>query len=139
MDLITLKSFDNTIDAHILMARLKNEGIECTLQDENTVSVNPLYSQLVGGIKLKIKREDSEKALLILNQIETTPLTDEQNEVIMCQRCDSTELYADFKSIKGAGGFFSAIFSVVMRIFPFYVKNVYRCKKCECEFEKNKK
>lgn len=138
MELITIKSFNNTIDAHILMARLEDEGIECTLFDENIVSINPLYSQLVGGIKLKVKEEDCNRAIQIVNEISSTPLTDDDNNVIMCPRCDSTDLYSDFKSTKGLRSFISALISLAITVFPFYVKNVYRCKECDCEFEKPK-
>ena len=58
MGLITFKTFDNSIDAHILKIKLESEGITCFLFDEHMVSVNPLYSQLIGGIKLKINEED---------------------------------------------------------------------------------
>ena len=54
-DLKIVKIFDNPIDVHILKVRLEEEEIECFIFDENTVSINPMYSYAVGGIKLKVK------------------------------------------------------------------------------------
>lgn len=135
MNLITLKTFDDSISAHILRNRLESEGISCFIHDEHVVTMNPLYNIAVGGIKLKVKEEDLEQALAVLNSIENTPLTDQQGEIIHCPKCHSTELYSDFKSMKGATGILSAFTSFLLTVFPIYYKSVYRCKKCGCEFK----
>ena len=45
MDFVILQSFNNYMDAHLLMARLESEDIECWLQDENTVTVYPIWNK----------------------------------------------------------------------------------------------
>jgi hypothetical protein len=42
MDFVILQSFNNYMDAHLLMAKLESEDIECWLQDENTVTLYPI-------------------------------------------------------------------------------------------------
>lgn len=54
MELITLKTFDNSIEAHLMKSKLKSENIVCFLFDENIVGLNPVYNIAVGGIKLKV-------------------------------------------------------------------------------------
>lgn len=69
MALITFKTFDNPIDAHILRCKLENEGILCYLFDEHIVSINPLFNLTVGGIKLKINDYHLYQAQTILKEI----------------------------------------------------------------------
>lgn len=138
MALITFKTFDNSIDAHILKIKLESEGITCFLFDENIVSVNPLYSNLVGGIKLKINEEDLEQAKGILSELEQTPYTTEDEHVITCPKCQSTHIESGHKSMRSVGAVISAIASFLFFIFPVYRKDVYKCKDCGAEFNLKK-
>jgi DNA-directed RNA polymerase subunit RPC12/RpoP len=135
MNLITIKTLDDGISAHILKTRLEGEGIQCYIHDENIVTLNPLFNFAVGGVKLKVDEPDVEKALDILKHIEETPFTTEEEEIIKCPNCASTELYSDFKSMKDVKGIISAVTSFVFSVFPIYYKSVYRCIKCETEFK----
>jgi len=49
------------------MGRLTDEYINCHLQDEYTVTIDPLLSNAVGGIKLMVAETQAERALEILN------------------------------------------------------------------------
>lgn len=139
MGLITFKTFDNPIDAHILKIKLESEGITCFLFDENIVSVNPLYSNLVGGIKLKINEEDLVHAKNILLELEQTPYTTEDDHAITCPNCQSTHIESGYQSMRSVGAVISAIISFVLVIFPLYRKSVYKCKDCGAEFNLGKK
>ena len=135
MGLVTFKTFDNSIDAHILKIKLESEGITCFLFDENIVSVNPLYSQLIGGIKLKINEEDVIHAKNILLELEQTPYTTDDEQVIACPKCQSTRIESGHRSMKSVGAVISAIISFLLVIFPLYRKNVYKCLDCGNEFD----
>ena len=135
MDLITIKTFDNSIDAHLLKSKLESEHVNCHLFDENIVGLNPLYNITVGGIKLKIDKSDIEKTTLIINEMESSALTNDKGEVIKCTLCKSEEIYSGFKSMKGMKGVLSAFTSFIFMVFPIYFKTVYRCKKCGTEFQ----
>ncbi len=134
MELVTIKTFDNSIDSHILKSKLESEGIKCYLFDENMVSLNLLYNITVGGIKLKINENDYEKANRIIEEIDSLPHTNENNEILECPKCKSNNLISDYKSIKGLKGVLSFITSFFFMIFPFYFKRVYKCKECGTEF-----
>jgi hypothetical protein len=135
MAMITIKTCYSEIDAHILKNMLEGEGIECILFDDNIVSINPLYSNAVGGIKLKIQEEDKDKAMNILVELAEKPFLNKNNEVISCPTCQSQKLYSNFNSMNDAKGVLAAITSVLLSAFPLYTKSVYRCKECEMEFD----
>lgn len=136
MALITIKTFDNFGEAHILRAKFESEGIACYLFDENMMTLNPLYNVTIGGIKLKINDSDREEAQQIISEIEATPLTNKADAVLRCPNCQSTDLYSGFISMKGLKGILTLIISLLLFIYPFYIKRVYKCKKCNTEFKK---
>lgn len=70
MKLITLKTFDFSHKAHLLKSILESEETESYIFDENIVTANAMYSNSVGGIKLKIRKEDFEKACQALEGTE---------------------------------------------------------------------
>ena len=133
--LITLKTFDDVTEAYVLKSRLEHEGITCYLHDENTVSVNPLFSQLVGGVKLKIEEKDLGIAASIVQDINENLSTDDSDNVITCPKCNSSNLIAGFKSVKSVKGIFSAIISFLLFVYPFHYNSVFKCKECNLEFK----
>lgn len=70
MNFISLSVFDDYVSAHIVLGRLKEEYINCYLQDEYTVTIDPLLSNAIGGIKLMVAEPQVERALAILNAVE---------------------------------------------------------------------
>ena len=136
MELITVKVFDNSIEAHILKSRLESEGIDCFIFDDNMVSLNPLYNVTLGGIKLKVRAVDVEQVNTIIDQIDSLKSVDDNDQIIKCPNCDSTDLYTGYKSMKGTKGILSAIVSFLFMVFPIYYKTVYKCKVCGDEFRR---
>ena len=63
---LLLCSFDNYIPAHIAMGKLQDEYINCYLQDENSVTIDPFLSNAIGGIKLMVAEAQIERAKEIL-------------------------------------------------------------------------
>ncbi|PTM03401.1 MAG: hypothetical protein DA405_10495 [Bacteroidetes bacterium] len=53
MELVTLKTFDNLVEAHLIKSKLESDDLPCFLFDENIMALNPLYNLTVDGIKLK--------------------------------------------------------------------------------------
>jgi hypothetical protein len=70
MKFVLLCSFDNYIPAHIALGRLKEEFINCYLQDEYSVTIDPFLSNAIGGIKLMVAETQLERARDILNSLE---------------------------------------------------------------------
>lgn len=136
MALITVKTFDNSIDAHLLKSKFESEGIVCYLFDEHTVSINPLYNVTVGGIKLKINDFDLEKAQEVYAEIQGSAYTDEKGNEVKCPKCESTDLFTEYSVRKGVKGFFSSLSAFVITMIPFWSKKMYKCKNCGEEFKR---
>ena len=68
MELVTIRTFNNSIEAHLVKTRLESEGILSFLFDENMVSLNPFYNSALGGIKLKINKLDVQRVEEILSE-----------------------------------------------------------------------
>jgi hypothetical protein len=66
---LPVASYDNYIAAHIAMGRLEDENIRCWLKDENTVTIDPLLTYAVGGIKLMVSSAQISRAREILNDL----------------------------------------------------------------------
>ena len=67
MSFIAVSTYDNYIPAHIALGRLTEEYINCYLQDEHSVTIDPFLSNAIGGIKLMVAETQAERALEILN------------------------------------------------------------------------
>jgi hypothetical protein len=64
---VTVATYDMMPHAHIARGRLLTEGIECWIADEHLVQTDWLYSPAVGGIKLRVPRDDAVRARRILD------------------------------------------------------------------------
>lgn len=68
MDFVLLCAYTNYIEAHIVMGRLEQENIRCYLRDEYTVTIDPILTNAIGGIKLMVARAQAERAIQILSE-----------------------------------------------------------------------
>lgn len=138
MNLVTVKTFDNPIDAHLAKSVLAHHGIQSFLIDENMVALNPLFNVTVGGIKLRVPEIEVAKAHTLLIEMDIKPVTDENDRIVTCPQCDSPNYYQGYKSMKGAKGALSTIVSFLFLVFPLYFESVNKCKDCGYEFESPK-
>lgn len=58
---ITLHTYNDLIEAQMIQDKLKENGIESFLNDENVMGLDP-----VGGVELKVFEKDKEKAERII-------------------------------------------------------------------------
>ncbi len=125
--------FQYSSEAQIIKSRLEAEGIEVFLFDQLTVDTDPLVSNAIGGIKLKVWAEDAPRALKILQTISQYSLDDDGEEII-CPICESSkvELYTNIRDIKS---FFSFLFSFLTTALPMYSRHQYHCNNCKQNFD----
>jgi hypothetical protein len=67
-NLVTVRQFRDLPEALLAKGSLDSAGVECFLADDNMVRMDWFISNLLGGVKLKVKPEDVETANLILEQ-----------------------------------------------------------------------
>ncbi len=65
------------VDCHFIKGRLEREGVNCFIDDEHIITVHPFRAVSVGGVKLKVSRNDLSRAKEILSLIEDGFLVDE--------------------------------------------------------------
>lgn len=86
MNFVQIRSYDNYVPAHIDMGLLKEEGIESWLKDEHSVTINPVLTNAVGGIKLMVAEERAEEAIRILIREQKA-----YSKTLSCPRCGSND------------------------------------------------
>ena len=63
-------------EALFLKSVLESAGIEAMIPNEYTLSVQPLYSNMLGGAQVLVRAEDKTRAEELLQSIESQPEAD---------------------------------------------------------------
>lgn len=66
--LVTIRQFRDLHAALLAQGMLQSAGIECFIADDNMVRLDWFISNLLGGVKVRVRPEDAEAALGILEQ-----------------------------------------------------------------------
>lgn len=119
-------------EAIIFKGKLESEGIAVFMHDNNTIDSDPLISNAIGGVKLFVKQEDTERATTVLSNISAYSL-DENNKPILCPKCGENKVLY-LTSITSIKSLFSFIFGFLLNIFPFFIQYKFRCESCKHEF-----
>jgi hypothetical protein len=78
--MVTIRSFPDVMQAWLAKSGLESAGIECYLADDNMVRLDWGISIVLGGVKLRVKPEDAEAALVFLDQPVPEELGDDNPE-----------------------------------------------------------
>jgi hypothetical protein len=73
--IIIYKTFENPIEANIILTRLKDAGFSCFLSGEHTASLRPLFDASISGIQLHVFENEITEIEKFL--AEETDLTEE--------------------------------------------------------------
>jgi predicted nucleic-acid-binding Zn-ribbon protein len=129
--LVTVATFPEAIEAHIYRNRLENEGIPSVIADENVVTNQPWHSIAYGGVKLRVRAQDQERALALINEIRYGAANEQltagnENGVssLTCPVCESKRIKQ--KSITGT---WSLIKSILF-LFPVRTRKKMVCLNC---------
>ncbi|MFT3748661.1 MAG: DUF2007 domain-containing protein [Agriterribacter sp.] len=129
MDLVTIQSFDSYIDANIMLGKLEAEGIVCFLRDEYTVTVDPILSNAIGGIKLTVPESQAARAKELLATFDA-----EKRAILKCPKCGSGNVEYISNPVK-SGNWLSAIISFLFGSYAVSIKKNYHCFECGYEFD----
>lgn len=128
-----IATYQYSTEAQIIKGRLEADGIQAFLSDNLTIDTDPLVSNAIGGVKLKVFTEDALKAQHILSTINNYSIDDDGN-TISCPNCDSKNISL-FSTIKDIKSFFSFIFGMLFSVLPMYTRHKYKCENCNTEFD----
>ncbi len=137
--IVVFQTFSDPIQAKIVKGLLDSYGIECFLSDENIVTLNPLYSNAVGGVKLNVFEKDTDRISEIM-QSENIPsekgtFGEEGKSKVVCPNCRSANVsYGG--SVKRKFGYRDILVSFLLMIYPFTMRKTFHCFDCNHEFKK---
>ena len=129
----TIARFQYSSEAQIIKGRLEADGIQVFLSDNLTIDTDPLVSNAIGGVKLKVLSSQALEAQHILESIRKYSIDDDGN-TIHCPNCKSEKIEL-FSTIKDAKSLFWFLFGVLFSSLPFYTKHKYKCEDCKTEFD----
>ncbi len=124
-----VKTYLYSHQAHLDIAKLSDEGIVAVIKDDNIVSINPIFAQAVGGIKILVDEKDYEKAAEILNINYYENLKDEFQEGKIeeqrkCEKCGSINVFQK-------GSWLIGLFFLLLMFIPVTKKkSVFVCLDC---------
>ena len=128
MQPVIIRTFDNYFSASIMLSRLHADGIECYLKDEYTVTIDPILTNAVGGIKLVVKDQDEEAVKKLLAAYEA-----EYMKSACCPKCGSNSF--TFIAKPGLTNFVTAILTWLLSNYAVAQDYVYHCEECGYENE----
>ena len=129
----TIATYQYSSEAQIIKGRLEADGIPVFLSDHITIDTDPLVSNAIGGVKLKVLAKYVLRAQHILEKIGKYSLDDEGN-AIFCPNCKSEKIEL-FSTVKDIKSLFWFIFGALFSVLPFYTKHKYKCESCKFEFD----
>ena len=128
MKLIRIRSFDNYIEASMVAGMLESEGIQSFLQDEFTVTIDPILSNAIGGIKLAVFDKDLQKANEILAENDAR-----KKKAMACKKCGAEDV--QYIAVAKPGNWITAILTFIFGSYAAAPEKKYHCFTCGYEFE----
>ncbi len=129
METVVLRRFDNYFSAHIMKSRLEETGISCYLFDENSVTINPVFSNAIGNIKLVVADYDQEKAMEALNLFDAEYLANS-----LCPRCKTGNFI--MVPAKSPKNILTSLLTWMFSNYAVSADNIYQCRQCGYETQK---
>ena len=137
--IVVYETFADPINANIVKGLLNSFGIECFLSDENMVTLNLMYSQAVGGVKLNVFEKDVQQinAIFQSQNIQDDPeiASPKAGDKVFCPECNS-ENVSYGGSVNRKFGYWHLFISLLLMIYPFSMRKAYHCFNCNHEFKK---
>lgn len=129
MEYVQLRSFDNYIEANIVLNMLRHENINCYLKDENIITLDPLLSPALGGMKLMVHHAHAERAWDLMDKAEKQYLKD-----IPCPVCKAhaLKIISVTKEYKCK---LSALINMLLKGQSVEVRKMYQCSACGYDFK----
>ncbi len=123
MQLVPIKTFDNYFSANIISTRLQEDGVASFLKDEYSATINPVYNNVIGGIKLMVNINDVAIASDFLLQYEEAYL-----QTISCPQCEAKEIISVTAILEKS--VFEKIIAKIFKDKSVATEKYYLCQGC---------
>src|SRR5262245_54647222 len=127
--LVTLATFLDPIEAHMARARLEAADIFAVVVEPT--GFNPLLTAAAGGVEVKVRAAEAQRAQAILDEPVDAPIDDddgEEEDAVRCPRCELAYCNYGHPPIRSAADPLLGIFAIVLRIVA---RKRWYCQKCE--------
>lgn len=129
MEFVQIRTFDNYIEANIVLNMLRHSSINCHLKDENIITIDPLLSPALGGMKLMVHHTHLPRAWDLMDEAEKAYLKD-----IPCPVCKSHALKTISVTRKHKCKL-AALASMLLNGNSVEVSKMYQCAHCGYDFK----
>jgi hypothetical protein len=129
MEFVQLRSFDNYIEANIVLSMLMSANINCHLKDEHLVTIDPFLSPAVGGMKLMVHHAHAERAWELLDEAEEQYLKGFACPVCRAHALKVVSIAKEHKCKLGA------LVSMLLNGQSVEVNKLYKCDACGYDFK----
>jgi rubredoxin len=129
MEYVEIRSFDNYIEANIVLNMLQHTNINCYLKDEHIITIDPLLSPALGGMKLMVHHAHVERAWDMMEKAEQEYL-----KTIPCPVCKMHTLKAVSVTKKHKCKL-GALASMLLNGQSVEVTKMYQCSNCGYDFK----
>jgi hypothetical protein len=131
-NMVTIRQIRDLPEALLAKGSLESAGIEVVLIDDNVIRLDWFWSNLMGGIKLKVAPEDVEAANEILNQpipegFDVTGVGEYQQP--FCPKCQSRDV--TFQELNKPIAYSTMYVGVPILLR----RRAWRCHSCDAEWE----
>lgn len=124
--LTTVARYSFPYEAQIARAKLESLGVPAFVADENTINMQWLYSDAMGGVRLQVPSAFVDQALSLLNEDMSAVVEAEIGvDAAACAACGSSNMEPFQRGRRFA---FLVFIGINFPLFPF--KNTTRCKDC---------
>jgi RNA polymerase subunit RPABC4/transcription elongation factor Spt4 len=127
--LIRIAAYENAIEAHLARGRLEAEGIPAYVCHEHHITANWLRSLALQGVKIYVHPMNRDRAREIIAAHDRGEYAlEDDEEVLACPRCNSTNLSRHHVSWK------SALLVANLTTIPLYFRwATMKCDTCRHE------
>jgi hypothetical protein len=128
MNMRLLVTVYSPMHADLLVSRLVDEGIDARLENRATLSVMPIWTVALGGLKVVVPEEQYEEARLLLEKLDAGAEALPDDETDKCPKCGNA------KSIERRVGFFGWLSAIFFGLFgaPLPATRMQkRCRWCD--------
>lgn len=129
MNYLLIRSFDNYVFANITLAMLQDAGIDCHLRDENTITLDPLLSPMIGGMKLMVLESQAKEAEEIIEAAEKQYLLN-----FTCPGCKNAGL-EKITRITKPNSVLQGLWNTLKNGQPIESETWYQCLHCKERFD----
>ena len=138
---VVYSTYYNPMEANIIKAKLEDSRFACYLADENFATLNPLYNQAIGGVKLIVFERDIEAINALLAE-DNSLVLESSDEVVdeaaadktVCEKCGSTNVGYGMATNKKYS-IWATILAFLTLTTPIKANKCYHCYDCGYEFE----